>query len=233
MMEAARKALAQSDARVAIFSHEGVLRVIKTAHHKDLADEVQRITYLARAGERVPNILAFEGDCLLLDYAGDTLEQHLYNLSITDRITLLDAATDDLARFHRAGHWHGGAQIKNILLREGKFVRIDFETRWGDRLSQPVMQAYDLLLFINSSTLLSGMEDHEVAVNLAKHLLSRYLESAPHVAETRTVLRRMRPMLRFLCVLAAPWRHRRGRSLRRIFVLRDALNTASPLQSAA
>jgi len=232
-ISAARQALAQADARVTIFSHEGSLRVAKTARPADLAYEVRRITHLADAGERVPAILAFEKDCLLLDYAGNTLEQQLYDIPIADRITLLDAALDDLARFHRAGHWHGGAQIKNILLQDGAFIRIDFETRLGDWLSQPVMQAYDLLLFINSSTLLSGMKDHDVGTNLAKHLLAHYLEIAPHADAVRAVLRRVRPALRVLCALTRPWRYRRGRSLRRIFVLRDMLQPWPTLQSTA
>lgn len=188
-----------------------------------LADEAARLAALAAAGEAVPQVVAFAADCMVLRHVGETLEHGLRSMSPTETTVALDAAIDDLARFHRAGHWHGGAQVKNLTRNAGQLYRIDFEEDVGAYLPLPIVQAYDLILLVNSVTLLHGM-DERTSIELATHLLTRYFDRHQAGEEIRAVLRRAQPALAAACRLLAPWRYRRGRSLKRIYVLRDALH---------
>lgn len=188
-----------------------------------LADEAARLAALAASGEAVPQVVAFAADCMVLRHVGETLEHGMRSMSPTETTVALDAAIDDLARFHRAGHWHGGAQVKNMTRSAGLLYRIDFEEDIGAYLPLPIVQAYDLILLVNSVTLLHGM-DEMASTELATHLLTRYFDRHPAGGEIRAVLRRAQPALAAVCRLLAPWRHRRGRSLKRIYVLRDALH---------
>lgn len=188
-----------------------------------LADEAARLAALAAAGEAVPQVVAFAADCMVLRHVGETLEHGLRGMSPTETTEALDAAIDDLARFHRAGHWHGGAQVKNLTRNAGQLYRIDFEEDIGAYLPLPIVQAYDLILLVNSVTLLHGM-DERTSTELATHLLTRYFDRHQAGEEIRAVLRRAQPALAAACRLLAPWRYRRGRSLKRIYVLRDALH---------
>ncbi len=164
LLDAARRALAASNGRIAQFSHAGRLCIAKApgtvrgraqslllkafcrialgsnvpletlrlaSGAPRLAREAERLRALVAAGEAVPRVLALASDCLVLEHVGETLEQSLYPLSHAEIFSRLIAATDDLARFHAAGHWHGGSQVKNMTLRNGQLFRIDFEEDLG------------------------------------------------------------------------------------------------------
>jgi hypothetical protein len=118
---------------------------------------------------------------------------------------------------------HVGAQVKNLTRNAGQLYRIDFEEDIGAYLPLPIVQAYDLILLVNSVTLLHGM-DERTSTELATHLLTRYFDRHQAGEEIRAVLRRAQPALAAACRLLAPWRYRRGRSLKRIYVLHDALH---------
>jgi len=189
-----------------------------------LEHEAERLRHLAAAGESVPRVPALAPDCLVLEHVGETLEQSLFPLNRSEILSRLIAATDDLARFHAAGHWHGGSQVKNMTLRNGRLFRIDFEEDLGKHLPLPVTQAYDLVLLVNSSTLLCDL-DEQASTALATDMFKRYLATRPDPA-LRATLARALPALGFVCKLFSPLRNRRGRSLKRIFILHDALSTA-------
>ncbi len=188
-----------------------------------LAYEAARLRALAASGEAVPEVAALAADCMVLGHVGNTLEQSLADLSREQATAALHAAIDDLVRFHRAGNWHGGSQVKNMTLQDARLFRIDFEEDVGEHLPLPILQAYDLILLVNSATLLWGM-DEETSQDLAVALLRRYLRLRPDASSMRAILERARPWLAFLSRLLAPWRQRRGRSLRRIFLLRHAID---------
>ena len=84
----------------------------------------------------------------------------------------------DLAAFHARGLWHGGAQIRNITLREGELWRIDFEENIGSALSRPLTQAYDLFQMLASITSLRTLPD-DVGRSLGKLALDVYFEHHP------------------------------------------------------
>ena len=143
-----------------------------------LEHEAERLSALLQAGCRVPEVWWRERGLLVLEYVGEDLADLIRNEDSTTRLWLARAAAADLAAFHARGLWHGGAQIRNITLREGELWRIDFEENIGSALSRPLTQAYDLFQMLASITSLRTLPD-DVGRSLGKLALDVYFEHHP------------------------------------------------------
>ncbi|HEX5805269.1 MAG TPA: hypothetical protein VFY31_02895 [Macromonas sp.] len=115
-----------------------------------LAHEHERLQALAAAGERVPPVLSFDGQQLVTGDIGSTLDHQLRDLPAAAALDLMCAAATDLARFHAHGHWHGGAQSRNITWDGHRFARLDFEEQLYPALPLATVQAYDVLQLVLS-----------------------------------------------------------------------------------
>jgi adenine-specific DNA glycosylase len=67
-----------------------------------------------------------------------------------DRWRLIAEAGALLNRLHAAGHWHGGAQIRNFSYASGQPGLLDFEDHDLPGMTLAEKQARDLLLFLYS-----------------------------------------------------------------------------------
>ncbi|KRC12250.1 hypothetical protein ASE11_01960 [Hydrogenophaga sp. Root209] len=115
-----------------------------------LAFEHQRLLALAAAGEHVPTVLAFDGFSLTTSDIGDTLDHVLHRLPDGEHLALMCAASADLASFHTRGHWHGGAQTRNLTWNGEHFARLDFEERLQPGMALATVQVYDALQLLLS-----------------------------------------------------------------------------------
>lgn len=115
-----------------------------------LAYEHQRLLALAAAGEAVPPVLAFDGQSLTTGDVGTTLEHLLHRIPENDKLPLMCAASADLATFHARGHWHGGAQARNLTWDGQRFARIDFEEPLHPAMPLETVQLYDALQLVMS-----------------------------------------------------------------------------------
>ena len=115
-----------------------------------LSHEAQRLRQLRAANLRVPQLVLQTADYLVLEFCGENLTQCLQQAAPDERLRLLERVFDELAQFHRAAQWHGGAQVRNLTLHHGQIYRIDFEEAAGHALPLPVIQAYDVLLTLQS-----------------------------------------------------------------------------------
>ncbi|MFP5466808.1 MAG: hypothetical protein ACLGG8_04675, partial [Gammaproteobacteria bacterium] len=52
--------------------------------------------------------------------------------------------------FHARGHWHGGAQARNLTWDGTRFARIDFEEPLYPAMPLPTVQLYDALQLVMS-----------------------------------------------------------------------------------
>ncbi len=166
-----------------------------------LAHEGQRLAQLLEAGTRVPEVWWREQNLLVLEFVGEDLADLIRNEDSTSRMWLARAAAADLAAFHARGMWHGGAQIRNVTLRDGEIWRIDFEENIGATLSRPLAQAYDLFQMLASLVSLRKLGDAD-ARTLGKLALDVYLDCNPD-PEVRARLKRL---ARVLCGIAMPLR---------------------------
>ena len=115
-----------------------------------LAYEHERLKALAAAGEHVPPVLAFDGFSLTTGDVGDTLDHQLHRRPEDEWLELMCAASADLAAFHTRGHWHGGAQTRNLTWNGEHFARLDFEERLQPGMALATVQVYDALQLLLS-----------------------------------------------------------------------------------
>lgn len=175
--------------------------------------EAVRLAALHAAGCRVPEILAVDRDAFVMSDAGWTLEDELNPRDDPAAcLRWLTLAVTDLTDFHAAGHWHGGAQARNLTLGpEGRLGRIDFETDYDRYLPLSLLQGFDVLLFLSSVTRYVSDDDFDTLSTLC---VSR------SGAAVRAVLSRALPLVGWLArssLLArtAPKEARRVRAIAR------------------
>ena len=183
--------------------------------------EARRLTALAAAGVRVPAVALLTPEFFVLDYCGQVVATLLEKWSPEVWRRELLRLAGELGEFHRAGHWHGGAQIKNVTLADGLSYRIDFEENFGEFLPLTASQAADLLLFLNSISLAGPVDDKE-SRQLLPQLLDAYFAAHPSAA-VKDVLRRTQPLLLTLARLATPFRRWSNKGIRRVRILAEAL----------
>lgn len=188
--------------------------------------EAGRLRSLARAGVRVPRVVHQDRGYLLLEHCGPTVESLLGDWDRDTRAVELRAEAEALGAFHRAGHWHGAAQVKNLTRRDGHGWRIDFEEDFGERVPLPAAQALDLVLLLNSVSL-GGPVDEAEARALMPVLLDAYLAAHPD-PQLRQALVRALPWASALMRLASPFkggsvRGRPRKGVARLEIVVDAL----------
>lgn len=142
-----------------------------------LSYETVRLRSLREQGCAVPKVHAAEPGLLVLEFVGQDLPYCLRRVDVQAQSRMAFDAGADLASFHLAGHWHGGAQLRNVTLQDGRYYRIDFEENIGGALSLPLAQAYDVLQACLSLTSLNRIP-HDVLVSLGEQLLRGYLSVA-------------------------------------------------------
>lgn len=175
-----------------------------------LAYEHDRLLALAAAGERVPPVLAFDGHSLVSGDIGTTLDHCLHRTPEAERLQLMCAAAADLAAFHARGHWHGGAQTRNMTWDGLHFARLDFEERLQPGMPLATVQIYDALQLVLSLTRYLQQQGPR-AVHA---VLSAYADTPAtraQVPDLRAFLRRLLPRLQRVSRLAA-WSSRLDRS---------------------
>ncbi|HYG46289.1 MAG TPA: hypothetical protein VEA17_25455 [Bordetella sp.] len=189
-----------------------------------LAYEAGRLRRLRQAGCRVPQVWWEEPGLLVLEHVGDDLAGLVRHADPAQRVRWVHALAADLAAFHARGHWHGGAQIRNITLRDGELWRIDFEENVGGALSLPLAQAYDLFQLVSSLMALRKLQDDNLP-GLGKLMLDVYFDTYPAPA----VRARLQRLARVVCVGAAVLRpvagRLPGRDIQGFFRVADTLRT--------
>ena len=145
-----------------------------------LADEAGRLARLKAAGSPVPNVWYQSQHVLVLEYVGQDMPYLIRLATPPGRLVLMTVAAQELARFHRNGFVHGGAQLRNLMMHDDILTRIDFEENIGEAMSLPLGQAYDVFQLLSS---MAGLRGHEFGSAerqaLCNQLLSDYLQANP------------------------------------------------------
>lgn len=103
---------------------------------------------LGGLGVPVPEVLHLDSDYFVMSDVGKTLEVALREEpGRTDEY--IEKAVRALRRFHDMGLAHGGAQIKNLTVKDGDIYFIDFEENIPDE-HLAMFQVRDLFLFLLS-----------------------------------------------------------------------------------
>jgi len=191
--------------------------------------EGRRLASLAMTGVRVPRVVHRGAGYLLLEHCGETVATLLEGWSAETRQPELRRLADELGAFHRAGQWHGAAQIKNLTIRGGQTFRIDFEENFGELVPLPAAQALDVVLFVNSVSLAGPIFEAEARVLLPR-LVDAYFAANPD-PQVREALARALPWVAALARLASPFQRwsasgRQRKGVARLVILADTMRLA-------
>ncbi len=110
--------------------------------------EAERLSRAAELGLRIPAVLHRAADYFVMEDAGTHLDAYV-KAHPEEREDVIDRAASALRNMHDLGLVHGGAQIKNITVRDGEIFFIDLEESIPpDRLE--LFKLRDLFLFLFS-----------------------------------------------------------------------------------
>lgn len=161
-----------------LFAHfMGVPVPWRAVHQTDaralLAYEHGRLLALGAAGEAVPPVLSFDGHTLVTGDIGRTFNHTIDELPLAQQLPIMCAAAADLAQFHARGHWHGGAQARNLTWDGRRFARLDFEEPLHPAMPLETVQLYDALqLLLSFARFLEAMDPSAVRDVLAAYRLA-------------------------------------------------------------
>lgn len=189
-----------------------------------LIAEAQTLGQLQAAGFPVPPVIGCTPDWLVLGDAGEDLEARLNSLRYTDPDECwrhITAAGRLLCRVHAAGHWHGGAQIRNFSWRDGQPGLLDLEDHDLAGMTLAEKQARDLMLFLYS---LARYDAKSSGPPRLPVLAAEMLGNASN--EVHDVLRKLRRRMAWLLSLARMVAPKAGRDVRQAVACDDALGAA-------
>ena len=152
-----------------------------------------------------------------MEHCGDSVA-HMLKHTPPDTKRLY-SIIDSLITLHLAGQWHGGAQMRNLTIKEGVIYRIDFEENTGNAMPLAMAQAYDVLQCFNSIALLLN-EDKLLGASLLNYYLQRV-----NNAEIKRFLHRTNrcfQVLRKLSVFLSE-NQKKSKDVHRIFYFADIL----------
>lgn len=110
--------------------------------------EARTLRELAARGVNVPAVLHVEDGYFVMSDVGETLERVLRD-SPAEREYNIARAARELRRLHDLGFAHGGAQVKNLAVKDGAVYFLDFEELIPpEHLGE--FQLRDLFLFLFS-----------------------------------------------------------------------------------
>lgn len=164
-------------------------RPLRRGGAERLAFEVKRLQALREAGVHVPAVKVHLEQLLVLEDVGETLESGLPYLDDVQRMERIRRLAEDLAAFHAAGHWHGGAQLRNVTFDDGRFGRIDFEEDLEGVLPLRMRQAMDALLAAFSIAHSRALGEPERRRPLVECFLSTWVREADGTAAMDELLR--------------------------------------------
>ena len=193
-----------------------------------LSLEAERLTTLAEDRIPVPELVGVTDQYLLMTAGGESLEKVLKRLppDSEDAGRYVARAARVLGDMHRRGHWHGAAQVRNVLVDEhGRITLIDFEEDLSE-VPAETRACYDLMLFLASIALGSGSAARQgPRITLGQRALQAY--EAATDPDLLAPLERYHRRLRRLQRLARPIETWTGRKVRRTLALADILDAAS------
>ncbi len=196
---------------------------------EQLAYEAARLAALREAGESVPTVVGLRSGCLVLAEGGEPLGRVLREKSAEEQAGLLCWVAQDLARFHGRGLWHGGAQVRNHLVREADqtLVRIDFEEPLDRLMPLSARQVVDLYLLIHSTTALKGYSEAAMRA-LCGRMVRAYLDVRVPEPEALEYLERGRRVLGALEIWGGWFARPVSKDARRLFVTSSVLAEVVP-----
>lgn len=183
----------------------------------DIHFEAERLRTLKRLGLHVPTVYKETELYMVMEHCGESVA-HLLKHTPHDEKRLY-SIIENLIELHLAAQWHGGAQMRNLTIKNNIIYRIDFEENTGNAMPLSLAQAYDVLQCFNSIALLLN-EDKALGVTLLSHYLKKV--NNPEIEHYLQRTNRWFQMLRKATVLLSK-KQKQSKDVHRILYFADIL----------
>ncbi len=121
---------------------------------KSIEYETNKIKLFSSYGLSMPEVVYQDNKCFILSDCGNTVHSYIRQKDITEEILydFVYKVLDQLVIIHNSEQFHGGAQSRNFLYKNGVVSIIDLEESFDENIDLKVLQFRDLILFILSLT---------------------------------------------------------------------------------
>lgn len=114
----------------------------------DIQFQVDKMRRLKKNGIKVPDVVFVDKGYFIMSDCGECVKEYLkLNPRQTDLV--LNKACREMAKLHLKNFVHGGAQIKNFVVRQGVVSLIDFEEKIDTKFIE-AFKVRDMLVFLLS-----------------------------------------------------------------------------------
>ncbi|NLK66702.1 MAG: hypothetical protein GX282_04420 [Campylobacteraceae bacterium] len=147
---------------------------LRKSKEEALNFEVSKLEKLYNLGVNVPKIAIKNSEFFVLEDSGENLNGVLRNKELNEKdfYHYIHLALVELSKIHNLDSFHGGSQLRNFTLKDGKVFVIDFEESFKDGTDIKKLQYRDFLLFLLSFL---KMKELSFKVNYER-IIHKYLE---------------------------------------------------------
>jgi tRNA A-37 threonylcarbamoyl transferase component Bud32 len=110
--------------------------------------EAEKLNALKQLGLHVPRVYSYSDRYMIIEDCGRNLSEML-KVEPAKTQYYLEAAIRELAKLHKNGRCHGGAQIRNFTVKEDQIYLIDFEEEDKSEYFEGLFLR-DLIIFLES-----------------------------------------------------------------------------------
>lgn len=176
-----------------------LLSVENKSDKESLNFETTKIERLKEKGIKTPNIAFKNEEFFVLEDSGKMVNSYIRKKDITKEkmYYYIELMLKELALIHNNKEFHGGAQARNFIYKEGKVTAIDFEDSFDKSISLETLQFRDLILFLLSltKTRASFVLDYDF-------IIKEYIKLVPQNKEFRKKLKKLADKISFLICLS-------------------------------
>lgn len=131
-----------------IFKDPILIPTVLSKNENDIQFQVGKLRHLKQIGVHVPDIIDVQKDYFIMSDCGECVKDYLRKHPRCI-MHVLSQACREMAKLHQKNCVHGGAQIKNFVIKKGVVSLIDFE----EKVLPQYIEAFkirDVLVFLLS-----------------------------------------------------------------------------------
>lgn len=137
-----------------LFPFEILLPVEQKSALKALQFETTKIDHFKALGIKTPKIVLKTDQYFVLEDCGKMVNSYIRKRDISKEKMqyFVDKLIDTLVLIHNSGEYHGGAQARNFIYKDGDIYAIDLEDSFDNTIDLKLLQFRDLVLLLLSFT---------------------------------------------------------------------------------
>ncbi len=176
-----------------------LLPVENKSEKQSLVFETTKIKRLKEKGISTPKIVFKNDDFFVLEDSGKMVNSYIRKRDITKEkmYYYIELMLKELSLIHNNKEFHGGAQARNFIYKNGKVTVIDFEDSFNKNISLKTLQFRDLILFLLSLTKTRASFKLDYSF-----IIDKYVKLVPQNRDFRVKLKKLANKISFFITLS-------------------------------